>query len=62
MQTRLEKTTETLIDVAIEEVFYQLHKKFATDSGDIVPEQHMMLEYYKKQLAKICVEVIKQNQ
>lgn len=62
MQTKLQQATEKLIDLAIDEVFYQLHKNFFTKSADIVPEQHMMLEYYKKQLAKICVEIVKQNQ
>lgn len=62
MQTKLEQATQTLLDIAVEEVFYQLHQKFFTKSGDIFPEQQMMLSYYQEQIAKICVEVIKQNQ
>lgn len=62
MQTKLEIAAETLLSIAIEEVFFQLHKKFYTKSGDIAPDQEMLVDYYKNQLAKICVEVIKQNQ
>lgn len=62
MQTKLEKATENLLDIAIEQVFCQLHGDFFTKSGDITPDQQMMLGYYQEQIAKICVQVIKQNQ
>ena len=62
MQTKLEQTTENLLDIAIDQVFCQLHENFFTKSGDITPDQQFMLSYYQEQIAKICVQVIKQNQ
>lgn len=61
MQTKLEKAAETLLDIAVEEVFYQLHQKFFTKSGDIFPEQQFRLDELKEEIVKIMVAQVSQN-
>ena len=61
MQTKLEQKTDELVKESINAIFYQLHKKFKTKSGDITPEQDLMLDYYTTQLSKLISEQVKQN-
>lgn len=61
MKTKLEKETDQLFTIALEEVFCELHRRFKTKSGDITPHQISMLEYYKTEIEKIIVEQVKQN-
>lgn len=61
MKTKLEKATEQLFTIALEDVFFNLHTEFKTKGGDITPEQVIMLEYYKTQIEKLIVEQVKQN-
>jgi hypothetical protein len=61
MQTKLEKKAEFYLNIAIDEVFIKLHEEFKTKSGDITPEQDIMLTYYLTQLQKLIVQQVKQN-
>lgn len=61
MQTKLEQASETLVNVALDEVLTELAKRFCIKSGDITPQNFLMLDYYKKQISKLCAEVIKEN-
>jgi uncharacterized lipoprotein YmbA len=61
MQTKLEKEAQQLLESAINEVFTTLHNKFKTQSGDILPDQVTMLDYYTNQLSKLIAEQVKQN-
>jgi hypothetical protein len=61
MQTKLQQKTDELVKESINEIFYQLHKEFKTKSGDITPEQDLMLDYYTTQLSKLISEQVKQN-
>jgi hypothetical protein len=61
MQTKLDKEAQQLLESAINEVFTILHNNFKTQSGDILPHQVTMLDYYTNQLSKLIAEQVKQN-
>lgn len=61
LKSQIKKDANKLLDASIESIFYTLHKKYKTSSGDISPYQQYVLDDVKEQLLNVFSDQVFQN-
>ena len=61
LKSKIKEDATFLLDVSIEKIFYTLHKKYKTSSGDISPYQQYLLDDVKEQLVNVFSDQVFQN-
>ena len=61
LKSQIKKDATLLLDASIEKIFYTLHKKYKTSSGDISPYQQYQLDEAKSTICHLMTEQVFQN-